>query len=169
MGIREAGEPEYPRSREEVDAVCSRFLDVLHNYVGERLVCVLRCGSWARGEAHPPQSDLDVTVIVDRVDDPALDALRRAWDASGFGFANIYGADEVEVMARQEMYTSNAVLLWGKNPFLPPTREDFARSLSWAAESIARNARFALVLPWKTEAGRVKSLHQARPPPSSAM
>src|SRR5262245_59208501 len=158
MGIREPGEPEYPQSRVEVEAACARFVDALQAHLGERLVCVLLCGSWARGEARPPESDLDVTVIVDTVDDHAVDALRHAWEASGFGFANIYGADEATVLAQEEMYTTNAVVLWGTNPFEPPTRLDFARNLSGAAESIARNARFALILPWKTPAGRARSL-----------
>src|SRR5689334_14088331 len=56
MGIRESGEPAYPQSSKEVDAAYDRLVDALRANLGERLLCVLLCGSWARGEAHPPES-----------------------------------------------------------------------------------------------------------------
>src|SRR6266498_5229909 len=73
MGWRDPGEPEHPRSRAEVDAVCARLVTALQTHLGERLVCVLLCGSWARNEARPPESDLDLTVVVDTVDPSALE------------------------------------------------------------------------------------------------
>ena len=78
MGRRDVGEPGYPLSFEDVRNVCDRMVNALQAHLGERLVCVLLCGSWARGEAHPPESDIDLTVIVDTVDNQAIDALRRS-------------------------------------------------------------------------------------------
>lgn len=152
MGIRDELEPPYPQSRSEVDAYCARFLDSLRLNLGERLVCLLLCGSWARGSALPPESDLDLTVVVDRVDEDVLLALRNAWEQSSIGPANVYGADEIEAMSReaQEMYTTNAEVIWGVNPFSAPNREDFASDLARAAETIARDSRSLLLYPWLT-------------------
>src|SRR5438132_7622282 len=132
MGLRDPGEPEYPRTLEGMKAACDRLVDALRTELGERLIGVLLCGSWARGEARPLESDIDAAVIVDTVDSAVIVALRRCWEASGFGPANVYGADEVPLLARDglEQFTSNAVVLWGANPFAPPTREDFARDLA---------------------------------------
>ena len=152
MGKRWANEPPYPRSQAEADAYCARFVDVMRSCLGERLLCVLLCGSWARGEAHPPQSDLDLTVVVDTVDDAATDALARSWSEATLAPANVYGSDEVPAMARDgwEMYTVNARVLWGQNPFAPPTRDDYAKDVARMAESIARTGRALALYGWLT-------------------
>lgn len=152
MGIRLAREPAYPQTQTELEAYCGRLIEALCTELGSRLICVLLCGSWARGEAAPPDSDADLTVIIDTVDDWTLDALRRAWIQGHMGCVNVYGADEVEVMDREavEMYTSNAIVLWGSNPFVPPTQEDFATDLARAAESVARSARALETNFWMT-------------------
>lgn len=157
MGRRWTNEPPYPRSRAEVDSSGARAIDTLRSHLSDRLVCVLLCGSWARGEARPPDSDVDLTVIVDTVDDAVSDQLRLAWAAASLAPANVYGADEVRAMAREavEMYTVNAVVLWGCNPFLPPTRQDFAEDLARAAESVARDARVVEFYAWLTLEERV--------------
>jgi hypothetical protein len=97
-------------------------------------------------------SDADLTVVVDTVDDGVADGLRRAWIEAQMGCANVYGADEVPLMAREaiEMYTINAVVLWGTNPFTRPTQADFAADLARAAESVDRNARGLDYYPWLT-------------------
>jgi predicted nucleotidyltransferase len=160
MGRRDVGEPEYPRSLEEVHATCDRLVHALRTHLGERLVCVLLCGSWARGEAHPPDSDIDLTVIVDAVDDRAIDALREAWQLAEFGYAIIYGRDEAAVLSRErrEQVTTNARVVWGSNPLDPPSREDYARQLAAKAEDIARCARHVLVYPWMTPERRIELL-----------
>jgi hypothetical protein len=161
LGKRDQGEPEYPRSWSEVNATCERLVNALQVHLGERLVCVLLCGSWARGEAHPPESDIDLTVIVDSVDDPAIDALGQAWQSADVGYALLYGLDEVPVLSRErrEQFTSNAMVLWGSNPFDPPSREDIARHLAIKAEDIARCARHVLIYPWMSAERRVELLH----------
>ena len=122
MGKRLTNEPPYPQTADEVTTYCTRLVDALQTYIGERLTCVLLCGSWARGEAQPPTSDTDVTVIVDTVDATILPGLQAAWQAAEMGCANVYGADEVAIMSHEalEMYTTNAHVVWGTNPF--PTR-----------------------------------------------
>src|SRR5438874_1147025 len=119
MGWRDPGEPEFPSTLEEVKSRCDRLVQALRAHLGVRLIGVLLCGSWARGEARPPESDMDLTVIVDIVDTTALRALRQAWEAAGAGPANVYGLDEVPLLPREglEQFTTNAVLCWGANPF----------------------------------------------------
>lgn len=160
MGRRDVGEPEYPRSQAEVHATCERLVRALRTHLGDRLICVLLCGSWARGEARPPESDIDVTVIVDAIDDQAIDALREAWQLAEFGYAIIYGRDEAAVLSRErrEQFTTNARVLWGSNPLDPPSRGDYARQLAAKAEDIARCARHVLVYPWMTQERRVELL-----------
>jgi hypothetical protein len=143
MGRRRTNEPPYPRSRAEVDAYSAWLVETLRSHLGDRLVCVLLCGSRTRDEARPPDSDVDLTVVVDTVDDAMADQRRQTWAEAVLAPANIYGADERWAMSCEavEMYTVNAVLLWGSNPFKPPTRLDFAADLARAAESVARGAR----------------------------
>jgi hypothetical protein len=76
------------------------------------------------------------------------------------GCANIYGADEVAVMSREavEMYTTNAMVLWGRNPFIPPTTVDFAEDLARVAESVARSARALETDFWMTPEEQVQDL-----------
>src|SRR5690349_7229076 len=109
MANRLAHEPAYPQTQAELEAYCERLIEALRRELGNRLIGVLLCGSWARGEATPPESDADTTVIVDTLDDWTSDALCRAWRQADMGCANIYGADEVAVMPREavEMYTTN--------------------------------------------------------------
>ena len=127
MGFRTEHEPPYPQTQAELEAYCGRLISALVRHLEDRLACVLLCGSWARGEARPPDSDVDLTVVIDTVDESALDALRTAWQEAQVGYANVYGADEGPVMSRiaAAMYTTNAVVLYGRNPFEPPTKADF--------------------------------------------
>src|SRR4051812_2842718 len=122
MGKRDTFEPPYSQTQAEVDAYCARLIAALERELGNRLVCVLLCGSWARGEAKPPTSDTDITVIVDYVDDAMLQRLQQVWIRGEFGNANIYSLADVAAVSHiaLEMYTTNAVVLWGTNPFLTP-------------------------------------------------
>lgn len=158
MGIRWAAEPAYPQTRDELEHYCKRFVEVLQQNLGDRLSYVLLCGSWARGEARPPESDADITVIVDTVDDAVSEGLQQSWIQANMGCANVYGADEVSSMSREalEMYTTNAIVLWGTNPFPLPTRRDFADDLARIAETIARDARILEFYHWLTPEERMQ-------------
>jgi hypothetical protein len=160
MAHRLAQEPAYPLTQVELDVYCERVVEALRRELGLHLIGVLLCGSWARGEAAPPESDADITVIVDTVNDGTSDALCRAWRQADMGCANIYGADEVVVMEREavEMYTTNAILLWGHNPFLPPTTSDFVEDLARVAERVARSARALETNFWMTLEEQVQEL-----------
>jgi predicted nucleotidyltransferase len=141
---------ERPRSRGELDEYCARLCDALRMHLGDRLVCVLLCGSWARGEERPGESDVDLVVVVDTVDEAIHDRLRTAWQEADAGSAAVIGADEVDVMSREglEMYSANAILLTGINVFGLPTTDDFAYDLSRKAEIVAHEARAALHYAW---------------------
>jgi len=156
MGKRLTNEPPYPQTADEVTAYCTRLVHALQTHVGERLVCVLLCGSWARGEAQPPTSDTDITVIVNTVDDTVLPGLQAAWQAAEMGHANVYGADEVAIMSHEalEMYTTNACVVWGTNPFPTPTQADFAEEVGRSVEYVNRYARGVLLYAWLTPAER---------------
>jgi hypothetical protein len=160
MGRRDTHEPPYPLSQAELEAYCTRFITALRTHLDHRLVCVLLSGSWARGEARPPESDADLTIIVDTCDDTAIDALCRAWSESGVGCANVYGADEVPIMSRiaAHMYTTSAIILYGHNPFTEPTRQDIVEDVALASESLARNARSLELYRWLTPEERLDSL-----------
>lgn len=109
-------------------------------HVGDRLVGMLLFGSWAIGEAVPGRSDVDLAIVVDTIDDDVLDRLRAVWD-DGAGFVNVYGADEVPHMREGLEAMVNAVTVWGRNPFTPPTPDDLRRDLARQAEAVARDAR----------------------------
>jgi predicted nucleotidyltransferase len=89
MAQRLAHEPAYPQTQAELDAYCERFIEALRRELGSHLIGVLLCGSWARGEATPAESDADLTVIVDTLSDATSDALCRAWRQADMGCANI--------------------------------------------------------------------------------
>lgn len=58
-----------------VDRWLADFVRQLRDAFGERLVFVSLHGSWARAEPRP-ESDIDVTVVIDRVDPPDLAEFR---------------------------------------------------------------------------------------------
>jgi hypothetical protein len=68
------------------------------------------------------------------------------------GYANIYSLADVASMSHiaLEMYTTNAVVLWGTNPFPLPTREDFAEEAALNIESVGRYARHLAICYWRT-------------------
>jgi hypothetical protein len=151
VGEQDESEPAYPRNEAECEAYCQRLVDALRSGLGTRLVCVLLSGSWARGEARPG-SDVDLTVVVDSVDDDLLDRLRPSWIESGVGYANVYGLDEIPAMSREalQMYSVNVRVLHGENPFPAPVANDFARDLAANAEVVARMARNLVFAHWMT-------------------
>lgn len=160
MSRRDTHEPPYPQTQAELETYCTRFIEALRANLNDRLICVLLCGSWARGEARPPDSDADITVVVDTCDDTAMEALKKTWQESGMGCANVYGADEVPIMSRVAVhtYTTSAVVLYGRNPFIAPTRHDLVEDVTLSAESLARNARSLELYPWPTREERAESL-----------
>ncbi len=63
------GDPELPELSGPFDpfAIAREVADDLRGLYGDRLKRVLLFGSWARGDAHP-ESDIDLLVILDRVE-----------------------------------------------------------------------------------------------------
>lgn len=70
-------DPELPELGPSLDPneVAGAVAQDLRELYGERLERVILYGSWARGDAHP-ESDIDLLVVLDRVDS-AWDELRR--------------------------------------------------------------------------------------------
>ncbi len=161
MSPHSNGQPAFPATATELDAYCKRYVGALTSALPGRLVCVLLGGSWARGEARPPESDVDLVIVIDTIDDEVLEVLARVWREADLGVAEVYGLDEVKMMDRNalEMYTTNAVVLWGHTPFPAPTPADFASDLAAAAESVARYARCAALYPWLTVEERAQDIN----------
>lgn len=145
-------EPEYPENQQACDRYCRQLVDALRSRLDNRLVSVILFGSWARGEAEPGRSDIDLTVVIDTVDDSALRLIRAAWLEARVGYCNIYGLDELPAMSREALqsHTVNAVVLYGTNPFPDPTVKDFADDLARNAEMVARMARNLVYAYWMT-------------------
>jgi len=153
MSYQDKNEPPYPQNQKECNDYCDRLVAALSTKLQHRLVCVLLSGSWATGEAKPPKSDIDISVVVDFVDDNLLDTLSEAWKQSKTGYANIYGLDEIEAMSHEafHMYTFNAVVLYGTNPFPYPNKKDLALDLAATTEGLARMARNIEYAYWLSE------------------
>jgi len=153
MNTQDKYEPHYPLNEQECNAYCERLVTSLSSSLKQRLVCVLLSGSWATGDAKPPYSDVDLTVVVDLVDNSLLDDLCVAWKHAKVGYANVYGIEEIHSMSREalHMYTTNAVVLFGSNPFPLPNRTDFANDLMTVAEIVARMVRNAEYAYWLTD------------------
>jgi hypothetical protein len=75
--IAERPDPELPELSGPFDPhqVARNAARDLRQLYGDRLISVLLFGSWARGDAHP-ESDIDLLVVLDRVDS-LWDELRR--------------------------------------------------------------------------------------------
>ncbi len=74
-------DPDLPGGRGPVDPleVATQAAQELRSIYGDRLRQVILFGSWARGDAHP-ESDIDLLVVLDRVDSP-WEELRRMDEA----------------------------------------------------------------------------------------
>lgn len=73
------------------------FTDALHRVFGDRLRSVLLYGSVARGEAVPGVSDINILMLLDRVDADALtkaSPLARRWSDAGNSVPLIMAWDE---------------------------------------------------------------------------
>jgi predicted nucleotidyltransferase len=70
-GIADRPDPELPELSSPLDphAIAAAVAGELRGVYGDRLRGVILFGSWARGDAHP-ESDIDLLVVLDEVDDP---------------------------------------------------------------------------------------------------
>lgn len=152
-------EPPYPSTEQELEIYCNRFIAALKGNLGERLVCVLLNGSWARGEANPPHSDVDLTVIIDKIDEDTSNALCRTWTEVNMGCANVVDLVEIKAKPREliAMLCDKSKLLFGHNPF-QPSKEDFACNVSSTASSIGLYARTVDYYPWEGLDRKVKDM-----------
>lgn len=153
MSFQDKYEPKYPQNQKECDLYCERLVNGLKRNFADELVCVLLSGSWATGEAKPPKSDIDLTVVFRDVSGEFMKRVNKAWKKLNVGYVNIYDLKQVEAMSHEalHMYTQNALLLYGENPFPAPTRADFAQDLATSTEMTARMVRNLLYADWMTE------------------
>jgi predicted nucleotidyltransferase len=100
--IAERPDPEHPELGGALDAhaVARAVAEDLRELYGERLKQVLLFGSWARGDAHP-ESDIDLLVVLDRIDSRSAERDRMdqiLWEHS---LANNTVVSEVPVSAEE--------------------------------------------------------------------
>jgi predicted nucleotidyltransferase len=162
MGIRVEGEPPYPTTQEELDKYCNRFIQTLQKYLGDRLISVHLCGSWARGEANPPVSDVDLMVVIDKIDEQISGALQKVWQEVNMGCANVVDLPEIaaaptELMA---MMSDCHVVLLGTNPFPSPTKERYAQNLADVASTMGLYARSREYYHWETNERKLRLLKE---------
>jgi len=155
----QTGEPTYPANSEELQAYCDRFIHALVKNLSDHLICVLLNGSWARAEAKPPISDVDMTIIIDCIDDHTSDALRKTWQEVNMGCANVVDLIELQARPREliAMLCDKTQLLYGSNPFVP-TQSDYAENVVNAASNIGMYARRSDYYHWRVVDDNVKQL-----------
>lgn len=155
----QTGEPAYPSSLGELQEYCDRFVRALVGNLSFHLVCVLLTGSWARSEAKPSISDVDITVIIDCINDHTSDALRQTWQEVNMGCSNVVDLIELQAKPREliAMLCDKNQVLYGSNPFVP-TKMDYAVNVVNAASNIGLNARCSDYYHWQVVDDKVKDL-----------
>lgn len=154
------------RSDFNVESWLDSLLKKLTDAYGERLLFVGHIGSWVRGEAGPA-SDIDVNVILDRVEFDDLMTYRRIVSemphpekACGF----IAGKAEMRAWPRTDRFhfINGCRVLYGciRDVVEDPSPADIAEYIKIAASAILHEARHLAIYEWNDAAG-VHSLRMA--------
>jgi hypothetical protein len=138
----------------EVDQWLAEFVERLRDAFGERLMFVGHHGSWARGEA-APDSDVDVMVVVDRIDARDLAAFRDAVAAMPDGgrlASGVYNSvAELRARAPSELtqYFYGCQVLHGniEGVVTRPSAEDLLADVRFKALTNLMHARHYLLYP----------------------
>jgi len=156
---RQSGEPLYPHSEAELMEYCGKFILALKRHLEHHLICVLLNGSWARGEANPPISDVDMTLVVDKITDDTSNALRAVWIEVNMGCVNVVDLAELQAKPKEliAMLSDTCKVLYGTNPFTP-SKQDYANNVSDAASNIGLYARTIEYYHWKTIDDKISDL-----------
>lgn len=159
MGKREVGEPPYPANEEELQQYCKGIVNTLVSNLGNQLICVLLNGSWAREEARPPHSDVDITIIIDQMDEFASNALVLSWQESEIGRCNVIDLIELQAKPREmiAMLCDEVKLLYGHYPF-QPDRTDYANNIVDTASRIGLYARTVEYYHWEAVERKIRDI-----------
>lgn len=162
MGIRVEGEPPYPMTHDELHAYCNHFIQVLQKHLKHRLVSVHLCGSWARGEARPPESDADLMVVVDKIDVQTSNALEKVWQDTNMGCANVVDLLEIEAAPTElmAMMSDCHTVLFGTNPFPIPTKGRYAQNLADVVSTMGLYARSREYYHWEFSERKIRLLKE---------
>lgn len=118
------------------------------------------CGGWARAEAKPPNSDTDLVVVVDKIDNCTSAALREVWRETNMGCANV--VDLPEVAAGQTelraMMSDFHTLLFGADPLPMPTKVQYAQNLADVASRRGLYARCREYYRWESSETKIRDL-----------
>jgi predicted nucleotidyltransferase len=98
-----------------LEPIATRLKDELAGLYGSRLIAVLIFGSYARGEADY-ESDLDVLIVLDRIDDYAAEVDRTSLIVGELSLQ--YG------VSISRVFVSEAEWLYGDSVFLQNVREE---------------------------------------------
>ncbi len=140
--------------QEDVDDWLSQFLRRLHERFGDRLAFVGHHGSWARGEPRAG-SDIDVFVILDRIEDADLKAYRELVDsmpdAQSLASTALVSVGELRVCPRYEQTGCRygCKVLHGTLDGLvaKPTDSDFIADVRTKASANLHHARHYMLHP----------------------
>lgn len=132
------------------------------NNLGNRLISVHLCGSWACGEAKPPESDADLMVVIDKIDEQTSDALEKVWYGINMGCAN--GVDLPEIAAAptelMAMMSDCHTVLFGTDPFPIPTKMRYAQNLADVASTMGLYAGSREYYHWESSERKIRDLKQ---------
>ena len=141
--------------QEAVHRWLAEFVRALQEWFGERLVYVNHHGSWARGEG-TPNSDIDTTVVLDRVDPPDLDRYREIIEEMPEAEKLASGVlVSVAELQRGGPHGESLQLFWGRRVLhgsvdgirTPPTVDEIVEDIRIKASSNLHVARHYLLYP----------------------
>ncbi|TKJ43333.1 hypothetical protein CEE36_04695 [candidate division TA06 bacterium B3_TA06] len=141
-------------TKSEVDKWLADFLAKLRKRFGDRLIFVGHHGSWARGEAGP-ESDIDCTVVLDRVEDDDLttfrDIINIMPNAQSVASGLLLSVSELKQMPRYEhmQFFYGCKVFHGSIDHLitPPPSESLIADIKFKASDNLHAARHYLLFP----------------------
>lgn len=124
------------------------FTDAVCDALGKRVQCIVLVGSVARGD-HSPSSDIDIWVILDRVDQQDLEQIGRIVMSLGREpeiNPQCASLRELQTPAFQQQFSSmqlhtDGVVLAGRHMLPPPAREEMRHEAAAIAGPVLMSAR----------------------------
>lgn len=137
-----------------VDKWLAEFLSGLKKHFGKRLVFMANQGSWAGGEARP-DSDIDCTVVLDKVSENDLTSFRNIMssmpDANALGSGLFLSVDELKQTPRCNLiqfFYGRDVLHGSLDGIIePPVKDDLLLDVRFKANENLHHARHYLLFP----------------------
>ncbi len=139
MGMAEPIQASPPQ---EVGEVAESLIGAL----GQNLTALLWHGSWARGE-QTPESDHDLIVVVEQVDDQTLGTMREVFKGRGLWSTYLKTPEELRQypMTGRAQFHFGYIAIYGAIDPPPLTRDGLIEDLKWLCASIQHESRYRVV------------------------